>query len=237
MSWILAFAGFAALIILHELGPLRRGQGGRDARRALLAVLRPHAAALPARRDRVRRRLDPARRLREDHRHEPAGGDPCGGRQPRAYYRQPVWKRLVVISAGPAVNIVLAFLILMVPVSGLDRRPREASRPTASSRSTPSRPPPRVLREGDRIIAVDGRARRPGHAARADRHAPAARAAQRRTAASAAEPVDARDRARRRAAHVRGARRVYDAESKRPLLGFAFDADQHAVGPVAGGAG
>ena len=31
---------------------------------------------------------------------------------PRAYYRQPVWKRIVVIAAGPAVNIVLAFLIL-----------------------------------------------------------------------------------------------------------------------------
>src|SRR3712207_8909910 len=26
----------------------------------------------------------------------------------RAYFRQPVWKRIVVIAAGPAVNIVLA---------------------------------------------------------------------------------------------------------------------------------
>ena len=32
----------------------------------------------------------------------------------RAYFRQPVWKRIVVISAGPAVNIALAFLILWV---------------------------------------------------------------------------------------------------------------------------
>src|SRR5919199_67972 len=31
---------------------------------------------------------------------------------PRAYYRQPVWKRIVVIAAGPAVNLVLAFVIL-----------------------------------------------------------------------------------------------------------------------------
>ena len=30
----------------------------------------------------------------------------------RAYFRQPVWKRIVVIAAGPAVNIVLAFLML-----------------------------------------------------------------------------------------------------------------------------
>ena len=34
----------------------------------------------------------------------------------RAYFRQTVWKRIVVIVAGPAVNIVLAFLILWVLV-------------------------------------------------------------------------------------------------------------------------
>ena len=27
----------------------------------------------------------------------------------RAYFRQPVWKRIVVIGAGPAVNIAIAF--------------------------------------------------------------------------------------------------------------------------------
>src|SRR5215208_8422321 len=32
----------------------------------------------------------------------------------RAYYAQPVWKRIVVIAAGPAVNLVLAFLLLFV---------------------------------------------------------------------------------------------------------------------------
>src|SRR3954453_14138227 len=31
----------------------------------------------------------------------------------RAYYRQPVWKRIVVIAAGPFVNIALAFVILV----------------------------------------------------------------------------------------------------------------------------
>ena len=43
VSWLLAFLGFALLIVLHELGPLRRGQGRRHARRALRAVL-PAAA-------------------------------------------------------------------------------------------------------------------------------------------------------------------------------------------------
>ena len=30
----------------------------------------------------------------------------------RAYYSQPVWKRIVVIAAGPAVNLVLALILL-----------------------------------------------------------------------------------------------------------------------------
>src|SRR5437660_9618214 len=32
----------------------------------------------------------------------------------RAYFRQPVWKRVVVILAGPAVNLIIAFLILWI---------------------------------------------------------------------------------------------------------------------------
>ena len=43
----------------------------------------PLLAPPQARRDRVRDRGDPARRLREDHRDEPGGGDPAGGRPPR----------------------------------------------------------------------------------------------------------------------------------------------------------
>ena len=101
MSWFLAFAGFAALIILHEFGPLRRRQGGRDARRALLAVL-PAAA----------------RAVRRGETEYAIGAMPLGGyvkitgMNPneeippeiahRAYFRQPVWKRIVVIAAGPA---------------------------------------------------------------------------------------------------------------------------------------
>ena len=32
----------------------------------------------------------------------------------RAYHAQPVWKRIVVIAAGPAVNLVLAFVLLFI---------------------------------------------------------------------------------------------------------------------------
>ena len=43
--------------------------------------------------------MNPAEEIPPEHAH-------------RAYYRQPVWKRIVVIAAGPAVNIALAFVIL-----------------------------------------------------------------------------------------------------------------------------
>ncbi len=80
----------------HELGPrlrrlrvpdhpprggaLRRGEGRRHAGRALLPLLPAEAVERQARRDRVRDRRDPARRLREDHRHEPRGGARPRGR-------------------------------------------------------------------------------------------------------------------------------------------------------------
>jgi regulator of sigma E protease len=69
----------------------------------------------------------------------------------RGYYAQPVWKRIVVIGAGPAVNILLAFVILFALAFGardLDNRVGEidAGSPAAVN-----------LRPGDRILAVDGR--------------------------------------------------------------------------------
>ena len=76
---------------------------------------------------------------------------------PRAYYRQPVWKRIVVIGAGPAVNIALAFLILwaLFWADGVQRtdigvRSVEAGSPAAQ-----------VLRPGDLILSIDGA---PGYA-------------------------------------------------------------------------
>src|SRR5918993_3275476 len=111
MSWLLAFLGFAALIILHELGHFAAAKavGMRVERFALFF---PPLAA----------------RVRRGETEYAIGTIPLGGyvkitgMNPaedippevahRAYFRQPVWKRIVVIGAGPLVNIVLAFLIL-----------------------------------------------------------------------------------------------------------------------------
>jgi regulator of sigma E protease len=70
----------------------------------------------------------------------------------RAYYRQPVWKRIVVIAAGPAVNIVIAFLIfwglLMVNGQGVSTH-------RVDSQGL-MQPAARYLQPGDRIVSVDG---------------------------------------------------------------------------------
>ncbi len=70
----------------------------------------------------------------------------------RAYYQQPVWKRIVVVAAGPAVNIALAFAILFcvyfVNAQQVDQKVGEISKGT---------PAAQVLQPGDRIVAVDGK--------------------------------------------------------------------------------
>ncbi|CAA9476881.1 MAG: Membrane-associated zinc metalloprotease, partial [uncultured Solirubrobacteraceae bacterium] len=63
--------------------PLRGRQGRRHAGREVLPLLRADAREVHARGDDLRHRADPARRLREDHRHEPGGGHPAGARAPR----------------------------------------------------------------------------------------------------------------------------------------------------------
>src|SRR5215208_973386 len=69
----------------------------------------------------------------------------------RAYYSQPVWKRIVVIAAGPVVNLVLAFLLLLLffwaigPATAVVGK-RDAGYPAAE-----------LLKPGDRLVAVDGK--------------------------------------------------------------------------------
>ena len=70
---------------------------------------------------------------------------------PRAYYNQPVWKRIVVILAGPAVNLVVAFLILFGTAFGIE----EATGLAVGSVVADS-PADGKLQGGDRIVSVDG---------------------------------------------------------------------------------
>ena len=64
----------------------------------------------------------------------------------RCYYRQPVWKRIVVVAAGPAVNVLLALVIFFV----LALTSAIAATETVHE-VLPGSPAARVLKPGDRI--------------------------------------------------------------------------------------
>jgi regulator of sigma E protease len=72
-----------------------------------------------------------------------------------AYWRQPTWKRVTVIAAGPLTNVVFAVVVLaIVYMIGIpfDASPRV-------DRVSPSTPAAQAgLRPGDRIVAVNGEA-------------------------------------------------------------------------------
>ena len=89
---------------------------------------------------------------------EAAGQDP-GEREElppevleRAYYNQPVWKRVVVIAAGPAVNILIAFLILFGLSFALEQ---PAGSGVEIDRLTSDSPAAGKLKPGDRIVSID----------------------------------------------------------------------------------
>jgi regulator of sigma E protease len=71
----------------------------------------------------------------------------------RAYYNQPVWKRVVVIAAGPVVNIVLAFLILFFLAFSLNQISGpglEIADLTSDSAAKGQ------LQAGDKVVSIDG---------------------------------------------------------------------------------
>jgi regulator of sigma E protease len=70
----------------------------------------------------------------------------------RSYYNQPVWKRVVVILAGPAVNLVLAFVIAWALFLS-NGQPVATQRVGAVETHAPATA---HLKAGDRIVSVDG---------------------------------------------------------------------------------
>ena len=151
MSWFLAFAGFAILIVLHELGHFAAAKAvGMRVERFMLFFGRP---LVSFRRGETEYGIGPI----------PLGGyvritgmNPREQLSPeiaaRGYYAQPVWKRIVVIAAGPLVNVVLAFALLW----GVFLANGEYA-PTRQVSSTGlEQPASRYLEPGDRIVSVDG---------------------------------------------------------------------------------
>jgi regulator of sigma E protease len=134
----------------------------------------------------------------------------------RAYYSQPVWKRVAVIAAGPLVNFVLAFVLLLVLFSIIGPE-TVSNRVGAIERGYPAA---QALEPGDRILAVDGRRGGPEElsGAIADNRCPEQPP---RPRCRAVEPVEL--------LVERGGRRVavelhpvYDPMVERTRLGFSY---------------
>jgi regulator of sigma E protease len=187
VSWVLVFAGFAALIILHEFGHfiVAKATGMRVERfflffpPKLVSVKRgeteygigaiplggfvkitgmnpeeleprPATEGAPARRPGL---LESIESVDQD----PGPGVSRPGEQlppqllKRAYYNQPVWKRIVVIAAGPAMNVLICFVILFALAFGVQKATGLAA--TGIESGSPAQG---VLQDGDRLLAVDG---------------------------------------------------------------------------------
>jgi regulator of sigma E protease len=234
MSWVLAFLGFAALIILHEFGHFiaAKATGMRVERFSLFF---PPLLA----------------RARRGETEYAIGAIPLGGYvkisgmsphedlppevAPRAYLRQPPWKRIVVIAAGPAMNVLIAFLIGwgIVVFSGVLTNGVVVGEVGAST------PAAGVLKTGDKVLSIDGvsgyrprlsdaqiQARQDALRRAVSSHACAGTPTQGCRATSPATVRIQRDGVQRTVLVTPR----YDAQAKRMLLGIAYGQTEH-VGP------
>ena len=215
MSWILAFLGFAALVILHELGHFTV---------AKMVGMRVEKFSLffpPTILSKTRGETEYAIGL------IPAGGYvKITGMNPdeelddevrdRAYHAQPVWKRIAVILAGPAVNLVVALVLLVIFFAAIGGE-TGTDRVGVIEKGYPAA---QALEPGDRLISVDGRRGGPEVFVNqiATHRCPGAVKRDGCTAAQPAELIVARDRSIR---YVSVAPQ-YDAEVQRPRLGFGY---------------
>jgi regulator of sigma E protease len=153
MSYLLAFLGFIALIILHEAGHF-------VAAKATGMRVEKFSLFFPPTLFKVRR----------GETEYALGSLPLGGYvkitgmnpneeipdelRPRAYYNQAVWKRVVTIAAGPAVNILIAFAIVwgLIAANGVDSN-RISTKVAAIDKGSAS---VGKLRTGDRVVSIDG---------------------------------------------------------------------------------
>jgi regulator of sigma E protease len=222
VSYVLAFLGFSALILLHEGGHFvaAKAVGMRVERFSLffgpllLKVRRGETeygiAPIPLGGYVKITGMNPREELAPDVVH-------------RAYYNQPVWKRIVVILAGPAVNLAIAFFL----VWALFLANGEAVATKTVGAVQTSAPAAGKLRPGDQLVSVDGVA---GSAdqlrAQLATHRCAGPQVNGCLAAKPARIVVRRDGN----LVTLTIRPRYSAADKRPLVGFSFSAVQQPVG-------
>jgi regulator of sigma E protease len=153
VSWFLAIAGFAALVVLHEAGHFTAAKlVGMRVERFFL-FFPPKLVS-----------------IKRGETEYGIGAIPLGGfvkitgMNPeeelppevaeRAYYRAPVWKRIVVIAAGPTVNIVIALIMFFFLAVGFGLDGRLVNSVATVDSSLPASG---QLEPGDELLSVDGK--------------------------------------------------------------------------------
>jgi regulator of sigma E protease len=213
VSWFLAFAGFAVLVILHELGHFTAAKavGMRVEKFSLFfppTILSKKVGeteyalgSIPAGGYVKISGMNPSEDLPEEVRD-------------RAYHAQPVWKRIVVISAGPAVNLVLAFVLLFVFYFAVG--PYE----TGVAAVEKDYPAAGALQVNDRIVAVDGKRVSPDEISkRVSAHKCPQRPPTRGCEAATPAQLTIVRNGRRRQLELTP---VYDPKAKRTRIGFQY---------------
>ncbi|HXW59048.1 MAG TPA: M50 family metallopeptidase [Solirubrobacteraceae bacterium] len=271
MSWVLTILGIVLLIVLHELGhfTVAKAVGMRVERFSLffpptiarirrgeteyaigalplggyvkITGMTPEELARPSAGAAAAAILPGAAQERSPEGEHEAVGELDAEITRRAYYNQAPWKRVVVILAGPAVNILIAFLLFWgilyagnldgaTAVGNLDQSTQTVVATTAVQSILPGEPAQGVLRPGDRIVAVGGRP-----ATVAD-----VQSAIEGDRCSGTQVAGCRATAPVRLTLRRGARDVpvsvyprYEPKVKRMLIGFDFGEQARSYGALA----
>ena len=151
LSFVLAFIGFALLVILHELGHFSAAKAVGMRVEKFSLFFPPKLFSKKIGETEYQIGAIPAGGYVKISGMNPDEDLPLEVRD-RAYHAQPVWKRIVVIGAGPAVNLVLAFVLLFIffaligPETGTSKVGSIQKGFAAAG----------VLHPGDRLVAVDG---------------------------------------------------------------------------------
>lgn len=153
MNWFYAFAAFALLVILHEFGHFAA------AKKVGMEVTRFSLFFPPA-----------LFKIKRGETSYEVGAIPLGGfvkitgmnpeeeispeSLPRAYFNQPVWKRIVVIAAGPAMNFLIAFILIFVLFAFVGTAVGTSTKIRTVSKNSPAAG---HIQAGDKLIAVNGK--------------------------------------------------------------------------------
>ena len=235
MTWLYTILGFAALVVLHELGHFTAAKavGMRVERFALFF---PPLLA----------------RVRRGETEYAIGSIPLGGYvkitgmspheelspevAPRAYLNQPPWKRIVVIAAGPAMNLLIAFLLgwAIIAFHGVAVNDLVVDQVQTTSAAA------NQLRPGDKVLSIDGvPGYQPGLSDQQiiDRQLRLRRVVSRHACAGTPAP-GCKATTPAKVVVVRDGKRMtllitpqYDPQAKRMLLGITYGTNEH-VGPL-----